>query len=47
MGVLSVREPAIRQPRGGDSAWEDGGSAVRQVGGAVCRPPRGLWSRRP
>ena len=31
-GRPPVREPAIRQPRGGDSAWEDGGSAVLQVG---------------
>ena len=38
-GILNgrppVRERAIRQPRGGDSAWEDGGSAVLQVGGTV------------
>ena len=37
MGVLSVREPAIRQPRAGDSAWEDGGTAVLNLGSAVLR----------
>jgi hypothetical protein len=30
-GRPPVREPAILEPRGGDSAWEDGGSAVLQV----------------
>ena len=38
-----MREPARPDPRGSDSAWENGGSTVLQVGGRNCdrrRPVR-------
>jgi len=36
--AVYVREVAVWDPRGGDAAWEDGGSAVVQVGKCGRRP---------